>query len=192
MIMQIAAHVDRNYVDSNNVPHPMAGDGLIDDGGSGLTLGMEIVDLRTSWHLTSQNDDPPPDPNPDPNDPPPERTSTVSSRITQVADDVPVPTPHPTTDKTLTIGTPGSNPPVPETYKTFLMYKPDISGVWVALAKVEWGWGIQIENQAGVWQIVAGTTQDLTPDPTNPIPSADDDFWPVWDGKTSDLVDDWP
>jgi hypothetical protein len=191
MIMQIA-YINRSYVDQNNNPKTKAGGPLIDDGvGGGLPLGMDLVNFEHSWHLTSQEDDP----EPTQEDPNPEKTSLGDSGLDQATDVVAAGVPDSINDKTLTVGTPGpnppdpNNPPVPEKFKTFLMYKPDISGVWVALAKVEWGWGIQIQNQGGVWQVVPNTTQDPVPTQVSPIPNTDDDFWPVWDGKTSDL--DW-
>jgi hypothetical protein len=60
--------------------------------------------------------------------------------------------------QSLTVGSTGGNPPVPggnpETFTTYLMYMPGNFGVWVALSKVDWGWGGSANAAPG------GTTLD--------------------------------
>jgi len=57
----------------------------------------------------------------------------------------------------------GENPPVvvPETFETYLMYRPQ-GGVWVSIAELDWNWsGGMLRNAAG----------NLIEDPANPVSS---------------------
>lgn len=170
MIMQIA-YPNRSYTDSNNVVVQQGGGPYIDDGAAMLGLGMEIITGDNSWTLKAGQ-------------------SGISD-ITIAEDAVSVPAPNPDMDKKVTVGHIGNpndpkDPNIPERFITYLMFRPE-GEVWVALAKLEWGWGLHLERVNGVWQVVAGSSQNPDPDPVNPIPPGEDDFWPTWNGKTSGL-----
>jgi len=173
MLIQ-TVQIHRSYVDANGVTHRMenvGGGPNIDNGAEELPIGMLLVNTQRSWTLAADEE---------------------GNSIDTVGEDtVIVPTPDVQTDRRLTVGLSGT-PPTPESFDTYLMYRPQQNigvSVWVALARLHWGWGISIERNAGGWSVVAGSTQNPPASPSAPIPPADEDhFWPVWTGRSGDAT----
>ncbi len=81
----------------------------------------------------------------------------------------------------LSIGTdPAFGPPQPESFTTYLMYKPTVGGVWVALAKLNWNWSIAITNPP-VTEVGEGFYYD-------PQGTTVYDEWPEWTGTTKQML----
>ena len=70
-------------------------------------------------------------------------------------------------------------PAQPESYTTYLMYKPD-SGVWIALNKLNWGWQIMLTAPT-----VKVSGQNFYYDKTGTDVT---DEWPSWTGATSNIL----
>jgi hypothetical protein len=67
-----------------------------------------------------------------------------------------------------------------EAYTTYLMYIPDVQGIWVALSRVYWTWSEQTSAANG-WQV-----QNIS----GPSPSVGSAVgsWPQWSGLGSSIV----
>ncbi|MDX2035594.1 MAG: hypothetical protein SFX72_03000 [Isosphaeraceae bacterium] len=169
MVTQIVQAV-RSYTDQNNVAYSMSGGPWIDDGPSGgsLGLGMSNLEPMHSWNV------------------PPNTPGMHHLNIFE--DPIHVPSPDQVNDKEITVGIPGEVP-TPEMYKTFLMYRPSGGGVWVALAKLEWGWGgaLKRNTQSGFWELDESYSQNPPLMSVNPIAHTSDDFWPSWIARSSDM-----
>lgn len=182
MIIQLA-NARRSYVDKDGVIYTMNTDWALDDGvnvpyASRLNLGMENQKNHNFWESF---------PIPAVM---PEGETAEDVETNWASDPVPVRPPTPETDKSVTVGVPGAEPE-PEKFKTFLMYKPLAPGgeaVWVALASIEWGLGLGLENNNGVWQVVPGTEQNPDPITTSPLPANSEDFWPTWSNRSWDVA----
>jgi len=76
-----------------------------------------------------------------------------------------------------------TKPPLLESFTTYLLYKPD-GGVWVALSKLNWAWGIGVSVANGV-----GTLNQNQGMFTFDLKGTDiSSEWPTWTGTTTTVL----
>lgn len=82
------------------------------------------------------------------------------------------------TIRAMFVGDGDQTPHVPEKYRTFLMFRPTVTGsVWVPLKYVEWGWEGYTEYEHGQWTAAQDANQYLG----NP----EEPYFPEWNANTS-------
>jgi hypothetical protein len=74
---------------------------------------------------------------------------------------------------------------IAETFSTYLMYKPTLSGVWIALSEIDWGTSVTATNPAGIW--TGPADQNITP--SAPITPSGDALFPTWVNTSTNFLD---